>query len=330
MLRWPRPDLLTHFEAESVDLQQVEIARTQRREKLSRPYHARQAEIISQLPLSEDIAAEIQLDLHSDHVTIGSMNDLNDDQHQKIRGAIEALQPWRKGPFRLFGHEIDAEWRSNLKWDRIVPALGELKNRRILDVGCGNGYYMYRAAAQEPDAIVGFDPSIVFYLAFEMFQRYLQRPELQYELLGVEELGVFDRAFDVAMCMGIVYHHRSPIPILNRLLNSLRVGGFAIIESQTIPGDGSVALFPEQRYAKARNVYFMPTKDCLINWTKRAGFKNVELVDHTKVTPHEQRSTELMAYESLSDFLDPNDENLTVEGYPAPYRTVIRAERLFV
>ena len=238
--------------------------------------------------------------------------------------------PGEKGPFRLFDHEIDAEWRSNLKWDRIASAIGDLQNRRILDVGCGNGYYMFRAADQKPDAVIGFDPSIVFYLAFEMFQRYLRRPELQYELLGVEELGVFDRAFDVALCMGIVYHHRSPIPILNRLHKSLRVGGFAIIESQTIPGAGSMALFPEERYAKARNVYFMPTKDCLINWAKRAGFKNVELVDHTKVTTDEQRSTQLMAYESLSDFLDPKNENLTVEGYPAPYRTVIRGERLFV
>ncbi len=333
MLRWPRPDLLSQFsvnEPDCIDIRQIESARLLRQEKLSRPYHARQAEIVSQLPLTADIPKAIGSDLANDWVSIGDRSDLNDEQHQKVSAAIETLQPWRKGPFRLFGHEIDAEWRSDLKWNRILSALGDLKGRRILDVGCGNGYYMFRAAAHEPDAIIGFDPSVVFYLAFEMFQRYLQRPQLQYELLGVEELDVFDRAFDIAMCMGIVYHHRSPIPILNRLLKSLRVGGFAIIESQTIPGEGSMALFPEKRYAKARNVYFMPTKDCLVNWARRAGFKNVELVDHTKVTVDEQRSTELMAYESLSDFLDPDDDNLTVEGYPAPYRTVIRGERQFV
>jgi tRNA (mo5U34)-methyltransferase len=130
--------------------------------------------------------------------------------------------------------------------------------------------------------------------------------------------------------MGILYHHRSPLEILRSLFRTLRVGGRAIIESQTIDEGGSMALFPEHRYAKARNVFFVPTRDCLINWVARSGFKNVELVSHTKVTPHEQRSTELMAYESLADFLDPNDENLTVEGYPAPYRTVVRAERRYV
>ena len=239
MLRWPRPDLLIQFKAEEsrcVDLQKVETARLDRQEKLSRPYHARQAEIIARLPLREDLSDSIEVNLLDDWVSIGNHDDLNKEQHQKVSAAIESLQPWRKGPFRLFGHDIDAEWRSNLKWDRILSALGDLKGRRILDVGCGNGYYMLRAAAHQPDAIIGFDPSVVFYLAFEMFQRYLQFPQLQYELLGVEELCVFDRTFDVAMCMGIVYHHRSPIPILTRLLKSLRVGGFAIIESQTIPG----------------------------------------------------------------------------------------------
>jgi tRNA (mo5U34)-methyltransferase len=113
-------------------------------------------------------------------------------------------------------------------------------------------------------------------------------------------------------------------------LKTLRLGGFAIVESQTIPGDGPWALFPPERYAKARNVYFIPTKDCLLGWVRRAGFKNVELIDHTKLTTEEQRSTNLMSYESLLDFLDPHEPERTVEGFPAPYRTIVRGERLFL
>ncbi len=330
MLVWQRPDILELLDPDSVDLDAVREFRLQRSEKLERPYHARQADMLKRLPTLEDLAGPVAYDLAGDHVTIGNENDLTDEQHSCVKEAILALQPWRKGPFRLFGHEIDSEWRSNLKWDRIAAGLGELQGRRILDIGCGNGYYMFRAAAQQPQLILGWDPSVPFYLSFEMMQRYLQLPGLQYDLLGVEHLEVFDRAFDVALCMGIVYHHRSPIVILNRLLKSLRVGGFALIESQTIPGDQPMALCPEERYAKARNIYFVPTKDCLINWAKKAGFKNVELVDHTRVTAEEQRSTELMAYESLQDFLDPENPELTVEGYPAPFRTVIRGERKFV
>ncbi len=330
MLFWPRSDLLQQFESDSVDLVAVDRIRNERLEKLSRPNWARQAETLVKLPAADELSQPICSDLNGDKVVIGSQSDLNTYQHARIAAAIGALRPWRKGPFRLFGHEIDAEWRSDLKWDRVLPALGELRGRRILDVGCGNGYYMFRAAAHEPVAVVGIDPSIPFLLSFELMQRYLRLASLQYELLGVENLEVFDRAFDVALCMGIVYHHRSPIEILNRLWRTLRVGGHAIIESQSIAGDGTTALFPEERYAKARNVYFVPTRDCLVNWVRRAGFRNVEVVSHAKVTSTEQRSTELMTYESLADFLDPNDDSLTVEGYPAPWRTVVRGERKFV
>lgn len=254
MLFWSRPDLMRHLDTDTIDLASRDRIRLRRREKLSRPYHARQAETLIPLPTARELNGPIQHDLNSEHVTIGRRNDLTADQHSLLTLAVTALQPWRKGPFRLFGHEIDAEWRSNRKWDRINPALGDLRGRTVLDVGCGNGYYMFRCAGLQPAAVLGIDPSIPFYLAFELMQRYLCRAELQYDLLGVEDLHVFNQTFDVALCMGILYHHRSPLVILKRLLQSIRVGGFAVIESQTIPGSGSIALFPEERYAKAQHL----------------------------------------------------------------------------
>lgn len=329
MLRWQRPDLIQQL-SPNVDIDEVQKIRTERDKKLDIPYFKEQASTLEPLPTRDDLTGPLHIDLESAHVTIGKRDDLTDEQFALLEKAILRLQPWRKGPFRLFGYEINSEWQSNLKWDRIVPALGELHGRKILDVGCGNGYYMFRAAAGNPHSILGIDPSVPFYFSFELMQRFLQLENLQYERLGCEHLHVFDGVFDIALCMGIVYHHRNPINILRDLHKTLRVGGHAIIESQTIDGEGSMALFPEDRYAKARNVYFMPTRDCLINWVRRSGFKDVELVSHEKVTVDEQRSTELMAYESLADFLDPNDSNLTIEGYPAPYRTVVVGHRKFV
>jgi len=288
------------------------------------------ANAIESLPSVGELGNAIEANLIDDVITIGKRGDLSPAQHDLLANAIRKLCPWRKGPFEIFGHMIDAEWQANLKWDRIAPSLGNLHGRKILDVGCDNGYYMFRAAAQRPKAVIGFDPSIYCAMKFELMQRFIQLGNVQFERLGHEHLGVFDRTFDVAMCMGILYHHASPVEVLRRVFNSIRVGGHAVIECQTIRGDGSNAIFPEGRYAKARNVYFVPTKDCLVNWAKRAGFKNVEVVSHIKLTPNEQRATDLMTKQSLADFLDPNDANLTIEGHPAPYRTALRAERQFL
>ena len=329
MAHWQRPDLIQQL-LPNVDLAEVERLRLIADEKLAIEKFQIMEKAISKLPLASDLATPPEIDLSGAEIKIGKANDLNQQQHDLLSAAIDALSPWRKGPFDIFGRYIDAEWKSNLKWDRISDALGELRGRQILDLGCGNGYYMFRAAAQEPKSILGLDPSIQFYYVFEMMQRFLQLPSLQYERLGLEHLYVFDQAFDVAICMGVLYHHRSPVEILRNLKQTIRVGGFAIIESQSIDGEGSMALFPEDRYAKAWNVFFVPTKDCLVNWVKRSGFKNVEVISHTKVTVDEQRATKDMTWESLPNFLDSNDHNLTIEGYPAPYRTVVRAERKFL
>lgn len=326
MIVWQRPDLLQKL-APNVDMKEVDRLRIEADKQLEIQKFKNMESAIEPLPTADELPHPLHVDLASDHVTIGKRSDLTDIQFSQLKTAVERLHPWRKGPFRLFDYEIDAEWRSDLKWNRVAEAVGDMQGRHILDVGCGNGYYMFRMAASQPRAIVGLDPSVPFFYVFELMQRFLCDDRLQYERLGVEHLHVFDRAFDITFCMGILYHHRSPIEILKSLLSTLRIGGIAIIECQTIPGDGSVALFPEQRYAKARNVYFMPTKDCLVNWVRRSGFRDVEVVSHTKVTAEEQRRTPFMTFESLADFLDPKDDSLTIEGYPAPCRTVVRAVR---
>ena len=329
MANWQRPDLIRQL-LPNVDSAEVERLRLVADEKLKIEKFQIMERAVSKLPLASDLTNPLTIDLSAAEITIGDADDLSQQQRDSLETTIDALSPWRKGPFNIFGRQIDAEWKSNLKWDRISEALGELRGRQILDLGCGNGYYMFRAAAHEPKLVLGLDPSIQFYYVFEMMQRFLQLPTLQYERLGLEHLYVFDQAFDIALCMGVLYHHRSPIEILRNLRQTIRVGGFAIIESQSIDGEGSMALFPEDRYAKARNVFFVPTKDCLVNWVKRSGFKNVEVISHTKVTPQEQRATQDMTWESLPDFLDPDDQNLTIEGYPGPFRTVVRAERKFL
>jgi tRNA (mo5U34)-methyltransferase len=328
MIVWQRPDLLEQL-LPNVDLDEARRIRVEADKLLEIQKFKTMADALEPLPTADELASPLAVDLSSNHVTIGKRSDLTEDQFSLLESAVAALHPWRKGPFRLFDLEVDAEWRSNLKWDRVAEAIGDISGKQIVDIGCGNGYYMFRAAAQNPRAVIGMDPSIPFYYAFELFQRYLRLPNLQYERMGFDHLHVFEKTFDVALLMGILYHHRSPIDILRSMIPVLRIGGTAIIECQTIPGEGSMALFPEERYAKARNVYFMPTKDCLINWVRRSGFRDIELVSHTKVTIEEQRRTPQMTFESLADFLDPQDHDKTIEGYPAPYRTVVKATRKF-
>lgn len=264
------------------------------------------------------------LDLANDAVTLGRRDEITDEDYNDLYETLKSLHPWRKGPFDLFGVDIDAEWRSNRKWDRLLPHLPDLTDKTIADVGSNNGYYMFRMAAHNPKLVVGFEPYLNHFFVFHMLRRFSGLKNLDMELLGVEDMGLFGESFDVVFLMGILYHRISPLECLKEVKESMTQGGTLIVESQAIPGDEPVALFPEGRYAKVPGTYFVPTGVCLQNWMLRAGFKDVEIICSHEMSSTEQRRTEWMEFESYADFIDPQDSSKTIEGYPAPLRVFLK------
>jgi len=127
--------------------------------------------------------------------------------------------------------------------------------------------------------------------------------------------------------MGVLYHRRSPFDHLKELKGALRPGGELVLETLVVPGEAHRVLVPDDRYARMRNVWFLPSAPELVRWLVRAGFKNVRTVDINQTSIKEQRATPWMTYQSLQDFLDPSDLNRTVEGYPAPTRAILVANK---
>ncbi len=245
----------------------------------------------------------------------------------RLRAALMGLCPWRKGPWRFADVAIDSEWHSDWKWDRVQPHLADLRGRRILDVGCGNGYHAWRMLAEEPSLVLGIDPSVLFNLQFLAAWSYLRDPRIQMLPLPLEALPDNMQWFDTVLSMGVLYHRRSPFDHLIRLKSLLRPGGELCLETLVIEGEAGQVLVPEGRYARMNNVWFLPSVPELEHWLKRIGFEQVRCVDQSRTSVEEQRSTEWMRFESLPQCLDPGDPKRTVEGYPAPLRAVLLARR---
>ena len=99
---------------------------------------------------------------------------LSRQQAAALEDALRGLHPWRKGPFRLFDIEIDTEWRSDWKWDRVQPHLDTLTGKRVLDIGCGSGYHAWRMLGAGASEVIGIEPTPLFVLQFWALQRYIQ------------------------------------------------------------------------------------------------------------------------------------------------------------
>lgn len=245
---------------------------------------------------------------------------------ETLLSCLKELRPWRKGPYGLFGIDIDTEWNSDIKWDRLAPHIADLSGRRVLDIGCSSGYYMFRMAASQPEMVLGIDPQILFYFQYLALQNYLQIPGIYHLPCKMEEMPDIDAYFDTVFCMGVIYHRKSPMDTLAEIRSTMREGGELVMETLILEGDDHTALFPVDRYAKMRNVFFIPTVPCLENWLRRAGFTNIRCVNVATTTLEEQRKTDWVTTESLDMFLDPSDHTKTIEGYPAPVRAVVLAD----
>jgi tRNA (mo5U34)-methyltransferase len=265
------------------------------------------------------------VDIHlGDTVEILPSN-LSSEDEALIYESAKLMHPWRKGPFQIGKTFIDSEWKSNLKYNLLRPHFN-LKDKVVGDIGCNNGYYLFRMMEDTPKRLIGFDPSAVTYCQFKFLDHFI-KSEITYELLGVEHVEFYEHKFDVLFCLGVLYHRPDPIGMLKSLFKGLNAGGELILDTFMIDGEEDLCLTPRDRYSKMGNIYFIPTVNALKNWCYRAGFDEIEVLATMKTEHEEQRKTEWIKSQSLEDFLDKDDQNKTVEGYPAPKRVYIKAKK---
>ncbi len=316
------PDYLEKY-GHRVDEEGIRRIREEREGWLWRPKEKKLREAVFSV---KDLQSDVS-DFSQAIVKMGQKGELSKEKQILFIEALKAFRPWKKGPFELFGTSIDAEWRSDWKWERLLGHFTSLEGRKVADIGCNNGYFMFRMLAENPEFVIGFEPFPRNYWNFQLMQNITHQRKLHFELLGVEHFHLYRKFFDTIFCLGILYHHTDPVGLLKKLHDALAQGGEIVVDCQGIPGEEPLSLTPRRRYARARSIWFLPTQSALENWMLRAGFTNIRHIFAQPLSTEEQRRTEWADIESLADFLDPQDPTLTEEGYPAPWRYYLVATK---
>jgi tRNA (mo5U34)-methyltransferase len=288
----------------------------------------------------ENLPSFIAQDVFLDQSEIGAKGSFGSFENAQVaEEALKGLRPWRKGPFIFGDLKIDTEWQSWKKWDRLKEVIRPLNGKKVLDIGCNSGYYLFRMCAQNPEIVVGVDPFSLYFAQYQVVKNILEQGQNSSQNssqnsfkmascmlpVGVEDVYPLGRVFDTVFCMGILYHRKSPLEFIREMQNLLKKGGELILETITVPGEESICLCPPDRYQSMKNVYFLPTVSCLVNWLENYGFCDVRVMSTEKTTFEEQRATEWSYGDSLQGGIDPEDHSKTIEGHPAPERTLIIA-----
>ena len=249
--------------------------------------------------------------------------ELNDTEKKITKNILKKLRPWRKGPFSIDEIFIDSEWKSNMKWDRVKSMVSPLDDKIVLDVGCGNGYYSFRMIGEGAKLVIGIDPSDLFMMQFRAITHFINPIQLYLLRLRLQDLPSNKSLFDTVFSMGILYHQKSHHHHLSKCAALLKPGGELVLETIIFPGMSNFINSGNQRYSQMRNVWYLPNLNELMIWLKIAGFTEIKLGSINRTSIEEQRSTEWMTTQSLIDGLDPENHDLTIEGYPAPHRIVV-------
>ena len=226
--------------------------------------------------------------------------------------------------------KLDSEWQCDLKWQRLKKHIKPLKNKTVLDVGAGNGYFTLRIAMDGAKKALGIEPFLLFNYQFRAIKSMINSPLnallLPIRLDEIPKVQLFDTVFS----MGVLYHQQDHITHLTQLKEMMAPGAELVLETLIVEGPKGYSLTPDGRYAQMRNVYCLPSIGMLESWLIDMKFKNINVVNICKTTPDEQRRTPWIGDNaaSLEDFLDPSDSSLTKEGYPAPTRAIIVCQEL--
>ena len=277
--------------------------------------------LIEQLPIIDTQERDI-----INTVRIGNNDDISQNDRTRMLALLKNFMPWRKGPFELFGEHLNTEWRSDWKWERVAPHINSLNDKYVLDVGCGSGYHLWRMLGAKAKLVIGIDPTALFFAQFHCIKHFYGQSKVHMLPLGIEQMPQLN-GFDSVFSMGVLYHRRDPLQFITELKDQLTKGGQLILETLVVDGDENKVLTPSGRYAQMRNVWFLPSTAALSLWLDRLGFSDIKVVDESTTCIQEQRATEWMTNLSLVDFLDPLDHTKTIEGYPAPKRAVLIANR---
>lgn len=259
------------------------------------------------------------LDIHLDQDTVQALDNHTPTPDKTTADAINTLMPWRKGPFKLLGNPIESEWRSDFKYRRLIELGFNVENKCVLDVGTGNGYFLYRLLGSGAKLACGLDPSWHNFAQFLFLQHYLRQAQAIYIPATLDTAPL--SGFDTVISMGVLYHRRDPIAFLTQLRDSLKSGGELVIETLVIDGDAQSIYLPEHRYAGMHNVWFLPSIAALAKWLKRLGFRIHAMSEAIATTDKEQRRTQHMQSHSLAEFMQEHGDQ------PPPKRAIILAKK---
>lgn len=158
---------------------------------------------------------------------------------------------------------------------------GSLRGKRVLDLGANAGFWSLAAIEAGCDYVLGIEGRAM----------HVAQAELVFEVKGVErerydfvEADLFDvewgDGFDVVLCLGLLYHVRRPVELLERIARANT--DLLIVDTAVVPRDEAALYLQREDVADPRSaigsgLVMVPTPAAVIEMLRSCRYHGVML-----------------------------------------------------
>jgi tRNA (mo5U34)-methyltransferase len=211
-----------------------------------------------------------------------------------VRSPAEAIAAWPAGTwFHSFilsdGTRIDAPIKTNkllqMEFDAFFAGI-DLHGRSVLDIGAWDGAFSFEAKRRGAARVLATDRwAWTHSQALEHFlyvRRDLRLDDVDYQIIDIPQLSKQTvGTFDVVLFLGVFYHLREPISVLDRLAeiatDVLILESHLAVEDLPFP---AMRFYPGDELNHDPTNWWGPNRLCLEELLKSSGFTDIGFTPH--------------------------------------------------
>ena len=173
---------------------------------------------------------------------------------------------------------------------RFEPALPDFAGKRVLEMGCAEGFYSFLAEERGAQHVAAFDV-VESVIARAKYAAERRHSKVAFFKDDADIWRHDDTKFDLVLCLGLIYHLRNPLGCLEWICKLLAPGGQAVIEtalldnSEDVPEFGKVDYavpYPMMRFWRGKEYngddsnWWTPNEACMMAMFDSAGFEVIK------------------------------------------------------